>query len=68
MNKGDDPQETVLDVDNIIIAVGQEPRCDLEEDLRQSGYEVHVIGGARESLGLDAEIAINEGAELAAKL
>ena len=68
MNKGEDPQETVLDVDNIIIAVGQEPRCDLESDLRQSGYEVHVIGGARESLGLDAEIAINEGAELAAKL
>ena len=68
MKKGDDPQETVLDVDNIIIAVGQEPRCDLESDLRQSGYEVHVIGGARESLGLDAAIAINEGAELAAKL
>ncbi len=68
LNKGDDPQETVLDVDNIIIAAGQEPRRDLESDLRQSGYEVHVIGGARESLGLDAEIAINEGAELAAKL
>ena len=68
MNKGDDPQETVLDVDNIIIAAGQEPRRDLESDLRQSGYEVHVIGGARESLGLDAAIAINEGAELAAKL
>ena len=68
MNKGDDPQDTVLDVDNIIIAAGQEPRRDLEGDLRQSGYEVHVIGGARESLGIDAEIAINEGAELAAKL
>ena len=68
MKKGDDPQETVLDVDNIIIAAGQEPRRDLERDLRQSGYEVHVIGGARESLGLDAEIAINEGAELATKL
>ena len=55
-------------MDNIIIAAGQEPRRNLESDLRQSGYEVHVIGGARESLGLDAEIAINEGAELAAKL
>ena len=68
MNKGDDPKETVLDVDNIIIAAGQQPRCDLESDLRQSGYEVYVIGGARAALGLDAEIAINEGAELAAKL
>ena len=68
MKKGEDPKETVLDVDNVIIAAGQQPRCDLESDLRQSGYEVHVIGGARESLGLDAEIAINEGAELAAKL
>ena len=49
MKKGEDPKETVLDVDNIIIAAGQQPRCDLESDLRQSGYEVHVIGGARES-------------------
>ena len=68
MKKGEDPKETVLDVDNVIIAAGQQPRCDLERDLRESGYEVHVIGGARESLGLDAEIAINEGAELASKL
>ena len=68
MKKGEDPKKTVLDVDNIIIAAGQQPRCDLESDLRQSAYEVHVIGVARESLGLDAEIAINEGAELAAKL
>tara|TARA_B100000945_G_scaffold168563_1_gene135212 strand:+ start:23 stop:2044 length:2022 start_codon:yes stop_codon:yes gene_type:complete len=68
MNNFENPKETVLDVDNIIVAAGQEPRCDLESDLRKSGYEVYVIGGARESMGLDAESAINEGAELAAKL
>ena len=68
LTKGDDPKETILDVDNIVVAAGQEPRRDLESDLRKSGYEVHVIGGARDSLGLDAENAINEGAELAVKL
>ena len=68
MNNFENPKETVLDVDNIIVAAGQEPRCDLESYLRKSGYNVYVIGGARESMGLDAESAINEGAELAAKL
>ncbi len=68
LTKGDEPKETVLDVDNIVVAAGQEPRRDLESDLRKSGYKVHVIGGARDSLGLDAENAINEGAELAAKI
>jgi hypothetical protein len=29
---------------------------------------VHVIGGAKASLGLDAKTAIRDGAELAAKL
>jgi 2,4-dienoyl-CoA reductase (NADPH2) len=68
MNKGEEPQDTVLEVDNVIVAAGQEPKRDLESSLRQSGYEVYVIGGARESLGLDADSAISEGAELAAKL
>ena len=68
LTKGDDPKEMVLDVDNIVVAAGQESKRDLECDLIKSGYVVHVIGGARDSLGLDAENAINEGAELAVKL
>jgi hypothetical protein len=32
------------------------------------GMPIHVIGGARETRGLDAKVAIREGAELAARL
>jgi 2,4-dienoyl-CoA reductase (NADPH2) len=52
----------------VIVAAGQEPRLDLEASLREAGLEVHIIGGAKVALGLDAKIAINDGAELAAKL
>ena len=67
LKKGEEPQEIVMDVDNVIVAVGQEPRRELETSLRESGFEVHVIGGARQTLGLDAKTAINDAAELAAK-
>ena len=39
-----------------------------ETSLRKAGFEVHVIGGAKAALGLDAKTAISDGAELAAKL
>ena len=68
MKKGEEPQDIVLDVDNVIVAAGQEPRRELETTLRKAGFEVRVIGGARQALGLDAKTAINDGAELAAKL
>ena len=67
LKKGEEPQEIVMDVDNVIVAAGQEPRRELETSLRESGFEVHVIGGARQALGLDAKTAINDAAELAAK-
>ena len=67
LKKGEEPQEIVMDVDNVIVAAGQEPRRELETSLRESGFEVHVIGGARQTLGLDAKTAINDAAELAAK-
>jgi len=68
LKKGEEAQEIVMDVDNVIVAAGQEPRLDLEASLREAGLEVHIIGGAKVALGLDAKIAINDGAELAAKL
>ena len=68
LKKGEEAQEIVMDVDNVIVAAGQEPRLDLEASLREAGFEVHIIGGAKVALGLDAKIAINDGAELAAKL
>jgi 2,4-dienoyl-CoA reductase (NADPH2) len=68
LKKGEEPQEIVMDVDNVIVAAGQEPRLELEASLRKAGMEVHVIGGAKVSLGLDAKTAIKDGAELAANL
>ncbi len=68
MKKGEDPQDIVLDVDNVIVAAGQEPRRELETSIRKDGFEVHVIGGAKHSQGLDAKTAIKDGAELASKL
>ena len=67
LKKGEEAQEIVMDVDNVIIAAGQEPRLDLEASLREAGLDVHIIGGAKASLGLDAKTAINDGAELAAR-
>ena len=67
LKKGGEPQEIVLEVDNVIVAAGQEPKRDMETSLRKVGLEVHVIGGAKEVSGLDAETAIKDGAELAAK-
>ena len=67
LKKGEEPQKIVMDVDNVIVAAGQEPRRELETSLRESGFEVHVIGGARQALWLDAKTAINDAAELAAK-
>jgi 2,4-dienoyl-CoA reductase (NADPH2) len=67
LKKGGEPQEIVLEVDNVIVAAGQEPKRDMETSLRKAGLEVHVIGGAKEASGLDAETAIKDGAELAAK-
>jgi 2,4-dienoyl-CoA reductase (NADPH2) len=68
IKKGEDPQERVFEVDQVIVASGQEPLGEMEIPLKQKGVPVHVIGGARETSGLDAKVAIAEGAELAARL
>ena len=68
IKKGEDPQERVFEVDQVIVASGQEPLGEMEIPLKQKGFQVHVIGGARETSGLDAKVAIAEGAELAARL
>ncbi len=58
----------LLEVDNIVVCAGQEPVRDLEDDLRRSGVEPHIIGGAAVAAELDAERAIRQGTELAARL
>jgi 2,4-dienoyl-CoA reductase (NADPH2) len=58
----------VLAVDTVVICAGQESVRDLEEGLRRNGIEPHVIGGAALAAELDAERAIRQGTELAARL
>lgn len=58
----------LLEVDNVIICAGQEPRRDLSEPLRSAGLNVHLIGGADEARELDAKRAIDQAARLAAMI
>ena len=59
-------QPTLLEVDNVIICAGQESYTAMFDELKQSGKNVHLIGGAKEAGELDAKRAIRQGAELAA--
>ncbi len=58
----------VLEVDSIVVCAGQESNSALGEQLRVRGVPVEVIGGARLAAELDAERAIREGTEVAARL
>ena len=57
----------LLEVDNVVICAGQESVRDLEDGLRRKGIEPHIIGGAALAVELDAERAIKQGTELAAR-
>ncbi|HBB6759797.1 TPA: NADPH-dependent 2,4-dienoyl-CoA reductase [Citrobacter amalonaticus] len=54
-----------LEVDNVIICAGQEPRRELAEPLHAAGKTVHLIGGCDVALELDARRAIAQGTRLA---
>lgn len=58
----------LLEVDNIVICAGQVSVNTLYEELKDTNTNVHVIGGAKLSKEIDAQRAIREGSELAAKL
>ena len=58
----------LLAVDNVIICAGQESVNGLASALASGGRTVHVIGGALLAAELDAERAIREGTELAARV
>ncbi len=55
----------VLDVDNVIICAGQDPKRDLVEGLNKPH---HLIGGADVASELDAKRAIDQGTRLAAAI
>jgi 2,4-dienoyl-CoA reductase (NADPH2) len=65
---GRDAGARCLEVDNIILCAGQESERTLVEPLQAAGKRVHLIGGAELAAELDAQRAIRQGAELAARI
>ncbi|WP_336708861.1 MULTISPECIES: NADPH-dependent 2,4-dienoyl-CoA reductase [unclassified Cedecea] len=63
---GGEPQ--LLEVDNVIICAGQNPRRELAEPLQAMGKAVHLIGGADVAMELDARRAIAQGTRLALEI
>jgi 2,4-dienoyl-CoA reductase (NADPH2) len=58
----------VLNVDNVVVCAGQEPRRDLYDGLKAANIDAHLIGGADVAAELDAKRAIEQGTRLAAAL
>ncbi|MQS14963.1 NADPH-dependent 2,4-dienoyl-CoA reductase [Streptomyces kaniharaensis] len=63
-----DGERQLLPVDTVVLCTGQEPRRDLDADLRALGVTPHLIGGADVAAELDAKRAIKQGTELAAAI
>jgi len=63
-----DGEDHLIEADTVIVCAGQESLAELFAPLRQGGIEVHLIGGALKTSGLDAKRAIEEGIRLAAML
>jgi len=55
----------IFDVDHVVICAGQDSLRKLYEPLQQAGVPVHLIGGAKLALELDAKRAIEDGLLLA---
>jgi len=58
----------LLEVDHVVVCAGQVEQAGLAGELRGSGMEVTVVGGASKAAELDAKRAIRQGAEAAAAL
>ena len=58
----------LLEIDHLVICAGQESRDELSAALDMDAEHVHIIGGAKNSKGLDAKRAIKEAAHIAAKI
>ncbi|MBC3957974.1 NADPH-dependent 2,4-dienoyl-CoA reductase [Pseudomonas triticifolii] len=65
---GEEGEEQLLPVDNIVICAGQDPLRELYDDLVAAKQNVHLIGGADVAAELDAKRAIDQGSRLAAGL
>jgi len=53
-------------VDTVIVCAGQEPLRELYDELKETGADVTLIGGAFEASELDAKRAINQACYAAA--
>jgi 2,4-dienoyl-CoA reductase (NADPH2) len=58
----------VLDVDQVVLCAGQEPRRELYDELARVGAPAEVIGGAQQAEKLDAKRAILHATRVAARL
>jgi 2,4-dienoyl-CoA reductase (NADPH2) len=65
---GKDAGSKCLAVDSIILCAGQVSERALVEPLKAAGQPVHLIGGVDLASELDAQRAIRQGAELAARI
>ena len=63
-----DRNPQVLNVDNVVVCAGQEPRRDLYDALKSANIDVHLIGGADVAAELDAKRAIAQGTKLAMRI
>ena len=63
-----DGKAQIIQVDNVVVCAGQEPRRELYDGLKATGIDVHLIGGADVAAELDAKRAIAQGTRLAAQL
>jgi 2,4-dienoyl-CoA reductase (NADPH2) len=63
---GGEPQ--LIEVDTVIVCVGQEAENGLCVEIKEKGIPVTLIGGAENSAGLDAQRAFKQGTETALAL
>jgi 2,4-dienoyl-CoA reductase (NADPH2) len=63
-----DGEERVIPADTVVVCSGQEPDAVLADALDALGKKVYRIGGARDSAGIDALRAIEEGTRLGLSL
>ena len=68
IREGQAAESRCLAVDHVINCSGQLSRLDLLEPLKALGKPLHLIGGAEQAAELDAQRAIRQGAELAARI
>jgi 2,4-dienoyl-CoA reductase (NADPH2) len=68
LRDGKDAGSKCLAVDSVILCAGQDSERSLVAPLKALGRPVHIIGGAALAAELDAQRAIREGAELAARI